>query len=142
MEIQFDLVSEDHLLIQKYVGAIDRKFLLGFLQYLSSEFNLTNINKILIDVRECNPVFDNNDISLISNFRKENIKLANNVLTVILAQSPKTTVFSIIYNALTQNTNNTYEVCSTTEKAISFLNLDYATDEMEMKIELLKNKFP
>ncbi len=141
MEIQFDFISEKKLLLQRFLGNIDRPFLIRFMNHLNSNYDLSDIHRILIDVRHCKPVYNSEDVQLVSEFRIKQIHLPEKVVTIILSDSPETTVFSILYERITHSVHNRYEVCSTTARAVSVLYGLFTEQELEQQLKVLKHQF-
>ena len=142
MKIYFDFYPEKKLMLQKYTGRIDKPFFIAYLKYLSENFDLSTIEKNFVDFRHCEPVYSPEEVIDVTQFRLANLKIGLQCTTVMLNNSPSTTVASTMYKKQVEQNDQTYEICSTLSKGINILNLPVSETQLEDLFQSLKFTFP
>ena len=134
MIIKYQTFVEKQLLVVRYEGAfcIDRykQHVLKIIE--TPEWN--SIYKILVDLRLVEIDFKIEDVAILVDIKKNVIKKEH--ISVQLVDKPMITALSHLMQAEFKNFDLTTEYCSTIEKAIELLNVNYREKEV---IKLLDN---
>jgi len=93
--------------------------------------------KILTDASEANMVFTHDELSLIVSETIESLEKYNFMQDAILVSSPIETALSILYQELSRSTKYEFQVFSTHQAAIIWLNKNQTTDNQVMKPQLI-----
>ncbi len=136
MEIQYQILKEKHLLIQKYIGvfSIDHysKYVYKVLDLPDWEY----VKKVLTDARDVDLKNAFLNLDALSIIRKEIIK--RRFLNVFIVDEPVSTATAHIYKKKLSKKDYEYEYCSTLEYALEALGIKGCESEIESVLNNLK----
>jgi hypothetical protein len=135
MEVQYQIVIEKKLLIQKYTGNFSIKHFANHVKKIIKNPRCKYIRKILSDFREVNLEISQKRKNKIIQIRKKILK--KDVLHVFLVDKPFNTFAIHLYTEeLKDKYNNKY--CSTLDYALKLLKLSENKDEIEKILNSLE----
>ncbi len=129
MKISYQYIKESKLLLCQVNGEITFDYYSKCIHQLAAESFFKSIEKILTDIRGINPNHLNLRLEDMAELREE--ELQNRYANVFLVSSPLATAGSHLYQQKLKKSDFSYSYCSTIEKAICILNLDYSEQEIE-----------
>ncbi|RLD56030.1 MAG: hypothetical protein DRJ05_11965 [Bacteroidetes bacterium] len=139
MEIQYQVISEKKLLIQRYIGVYSLEHYCTYMNDLIKKDEWKCVQKVLTDLREVNLEHAFENLTKLIDFRdKVVIKKYRNVF---LVDNPFSTATVHLYQNELNNKEYDYKYCSTIEKAIQLLKLNESEKEFEFKLRNLENQF-
>ena len=83
---------------------------------------LFDLDGTLIDSTEAIVNFPSNDISLLAEEHQKVVEKYNYIVTAIILNTPKETAFAMLFQNLIKNNKSKFQLFSTREAAISWLN--------------------
>ncbi|SDW10197.1 hypothetical protein SAMN05444411_10173 [Lutibacter oricola] len=139
MIINYQTFTEKNLLIIRYEGdfCID-KYKAQVLDIVAKpEWN--SIHKILVDLRSVEVEFELEDIQTLVDIKKNIIKKEH--LSVQLVDKPMITALSHLLQTEFSNYDLTTEYCSTVNKAIELLDINFNVKDLTNTLENLEHTF-
>jgi hypothetical protein len=135
MKIYYKIIIEKNLIVQKMTGEWDTSTYLYYLNFITSNPNYKNLNKIFTDFRTANlsQVYDELEKLVDLKFKI----VTNTFSTVHLLSGPSSTIISHLYGDLANKKGHIYTYCTTIEYGIQLLGLDYTTSEMKQILDTL-----
>lgn len=150
MEIKYQYLEDEYLLIQKFAGLFSLDNYLRFTRHLAKDLSTKTITKVLIDFRDL--MFSENNETMpddidekldkISQIRRDfNQKQIENkeVVLVIWVDKPIPTVIAHLF--VNNFAHMDYNYCSTLTTVIEILNLPSYSDNLESIVENLEDTF-
>jgi hypothetical protein len=139
MDIRYQIFDDDKLLVQKISGNWDIGHYEAYIDMSMDRLNLQSIQKIMTDLREINVSFLFDDIKRLIQIRQ---KIAiQDFVNVYIVDEPASTAMAHLYQTQLQKKGYTYHYCSTVFQALRLLALPYTENEMQKKIQNLKQSF-
>jgi hypothetical protein len=150
MEIRYQLLKKENLLIQKFIGFFSINDYLKYNKHIIKKFSSILIKKVLIDFRELTFAEDmdkipdsfNEKLNRIVEIRKKinkNEHKNKGVTLVILVDKPLPTVIALLF--VNSFTSMDYNYCSTASKVCELLKLPFLHDNLENILNNLENRF-
>ena len=139
MEIQYQIIKEKHLLVQKYVGDFSIEHYATYINILIKEPEWKYVKKILTDLREANLDLALVDLDKLIKIRDKIIR--KKYLNVFLVDQPVSTAITHIYQDSLVKKEYDYKYCSTIKYALGLLELNENINEMERILKNLQNRF-
>ena len=139
MKIQYQILKEKNLLIQKYIGHIsfeDYETYISHMHKMMKDPDWESVEKSLVDLRETDLDLSFENIKKLSAFRSESMK--KKYSSVFLVEKPSATASAHLYQDELKKSKTDYKYCSTMQQALSLLKLDMQEDEMEDILSELK----
>ncbi|NQU51825.1 MAG: hypothetical protein HQ522_04740 [Bacteroidetes bacterium] len=136
MEIQYQIIKENNLLIQKFIGSFSIEFFAIYIDKLIENQEWKYITKVLTDCRETNFETAFKNLDKMSRIRTEAI--GGNILNILLVDKPVTTAVAHLY--IDKLKKYDYEYCSTLDYALVLLELNEYKNEIEDLLMNLKNR--
>ena len=141
MQIKFQIFDDKQLLIQKFSGTFSLDIYTTYTGFLTQNFDLSHVTKVLIDFRNIN--FDNKlpglkqEVNKVADFRKKiehkDMKRAN-VKRLFWVDKPLPTV--VVQMFLRKSNSQSHSFCSSLKSALLYL--DLKNDEIDLE-NLIKN---
>ncbi|MBP1672287.1 MAG: hypothetical protein H6Q25_102 [Bacteroidetes bacterium] len=139
MTIYFQFFEAENLFLQRFVGKWKSNIYEDFI--LANANQETNkIRKIATDFRELIIPPDLNDLNILRNITKK-IELQD-YFNIQIVNDPIMTAVAQLYQITDKPQNVNYDICSTLQYAINFLNIDMTPHELEQRFKNLTGKFP
>jgi hypothetical protein len=144
MEVKYQLLENENLFIQKYLGIFSVEKYQTYTRYITEHIATKSIKKVLVDFRELifydKPDDFSQNLQRIVEFRKNinETELKNKDITLVfLVSKPIPTVIAHLFSANFSN----YSYCSTEEIAIKTLMLPEHLHNLDSIIKNLENTF-
>jgi len=139
--INYEIFENQKLIIIKYKGELTEPLLIDFISFIFDKIKNTHVEFVLNDFRESIFSFNLNKLRNIIEIRNNNAKQGVSFKTVHLIDNVHQTTYSVLFKEIIEKKYAVINVCSTIDYAIDLLNLDFSANELENKINMLKNKF-
>ena len=135
MEVEYKIVKEYNLLIQKYTGVFSYEHYFEYVKRVKENPDWDYVEKIITDLRNIDLNIFYENIDYLVKFRNENIK--KNYYNVFIVDSPMSTAIIHLYKEKLNSRRYQYEYCSTLEFALAKLDLKDKKEEIKGIMESL-----
>lgn len=136
--IRYGLLQEGEFLVVELFGRVDKKTMSSFMEHLFRQKELTlGIKKVLMDYRNAVMDIEIDDLDEIARLRVANSHVLKNIQTVHLVATAHQTAFSTLFSGKVPKMISDIGICSTLNRAIQLLGLDYTKDKLEEGINNL-----
>jgi cellulose synthase/poly-beta-1,6-N-acetylglucosamine synthase-like glycosyltransferase len=114
--------SDLEFLDSKFEGDIIKKEIVDYIDATRLNKTYPRKLKILTDSTNANMVFAKNDLKAVVEANLKSLEQYNYIIDAIITDNPKETAFSILYKELSATNKYRFNVFSTREAAIEWLN--------------------
>ncbi len=139
MKIQYQLISEKEMLVQKYIGNFSFEHYSAYMDQLMKKADWKCVKKVLTDLREANLKLAYENLDKLTEFRDKVVK--KKYINVFLVDKPSSTVTVHLYQDSLINKEYNYKYCSTIESALSLLQLSESKKELEFMLNNMEDQF-
>jgi len=139
MKVKYQIFKTLNLEVLRFVGDWSTSVLKAFVEKLITEQDYNFVERILIDFREVNLKPAVIDVKDLIDFRKTIAPEKHKI--VHLVNTPRSTAISHLYQDGLNQAGFDCCYCSTIEHALTFLELDMETIEMEDILKSLTHQF-
>lgn len=150
MEVRYQLLKKENLLIQKFIGLFSLNDYLKYNKHIVKKFSSIVIKKVLIDFRDLTfienadktPGDFTENLDKIVEIRKsinQNEHKNSEVTLVILVDKPLPTVIALLF--VNSFTGVDYNYCSTASKVCELLKISFSPDNLVNILNNLENTF-
>ncbi len=139
MNIKFQIIPEDNVLIHKLIGNFDIEYVTRYSKFIVQDPNWNKVEKMLTDIRELNTQKVINNLDIMNEIRRDIYR--KEYMNVFLVDTPISTAVSHIYQNTLKTENFRYKYCSTLEHTLKTLDLDYSESYAEELLNSLQNTF-
>lgn len=139
MKIKFQFFKDEKLFIVKYSGEFSIEKYSQHVTEVTNRLEWKFIEKILVDLRSTKFNLPLQKIKKLIEIRVEKLN-QKELITIHLVDSPTETVASHLYQAPFKKKFN-LNYCSTIQKAKELLSFEKTKNDLEFKINNLKNRF-
>jgi len=139
MEIRYQFIEKDNLLIQKYIGDFSVEHYVSFMKMIVTNKQWKTIDKVLTDLVDTDLQIAYKRLDSLIKFRID--KISRGYYNVFLVTNPQATAITHLYQKRLKDKKFAYDYCSTIKHAIELLKLDSTLLEMENTISILENRF-
>lgn len=115
--------SELGLLDSKFYGDVTKNEIVDYIDATRLNKSYPRKLKILTDSVNANMILANSDLEAIAQANLKSLEQYNYIIDAIVTANPKETAFSILYKELSATKKYKFQVFSTREAAIEWLNL-------------------
>ena len=133
MNSDYKILKEHKLLVQKYTGVFCFDEFFEHIKEVTADPDWKNVHKIITDLRDINLDLFYKNMDKFLEFRNENI--LRSYYNVFIVNTPLSTAVLHLYKEKLNSERYKYEYCSTTEYALSFLDLEDVQDEIEQILD-------
>ena len=137
MIIYHQFIENENLLIQKASGEWSTEYYIKYVDTVFRNKKMTDVKKVFTDFRFINLEKAFKDLDFIISLRENMVNL--NYLSVVLVNSPTTTVVTHLYQKETISKGFNQNYCTTMQKALDLLDLDINEIEMENLLKKMEN---
>ncbi len=139
--ITYESFEMGKFLIIKYSGDIDKNYMMSFLKFSFLMPNKHLLTKILIDFRDANLNFTEEDFEDLKKARLRIPEGNKSLRTVYLVHDINETVYTTLFaNDIPKNFTSIY-ICSTLDYCLKYLNLTMSNQALEERIMNLSFQF-
>ncbi len=110
------------ILESKFEGKLTVKELIESSQTIKENESYPRFLKILIDSKKAIVNFPSNDLSFLAEEHHKVVEKYDYIVTAIILDTPKETAFAMLFQNLIKNNKSKFQLFSTREAAISWLN--------------------
>ncbi len=106
----------------KMNGDLSLERLLKYFLFINKKIRYQGKSKILIDASKSNFLFEISHLQMIVDKNRETLRDDIFIIQAIITDIPKNVALAMLYKELSRNNNYKFDVFSTEEKALSWLN--------------------
>ncbi len=139
MEIKFQIIPEQNLIVHKLTGDFDMDCYTQYSETIVQCPEWNKVDKMLSDIRGLNTINAPNCIDFMAKIRREVYK--REYINILLVDTPLTTAHSHIYKTCIQTDKFRYKYCSTLKHALTILDIEMTEKQAEEYLLNLENEF-
>jgi|GEM_PF-2521336 len=139
--VRFEYFEDGKLLLTKYIGNINKEAIKSYIQYIFLKSDSAKLEKLILDYREANVLFNPKALMEIADIRKSSELGRIKNRSVFLVDKPRETALISLISILYNKNMNPVDFCYTSKRCVESLSLDMTEDELEKNLKGLKYEF-